>query len=624
MYHKTVINLKTTLQLSTFLLLSILAIPISHGQGQNLNYVFYRINTAIFWRLKSIPNHGKPLRVGISNFHNEETRKGCNPLTTSLAEGFMQYFHEMNNLTGNKFEIVPRQGLGFIENECSIANSGSSCTHESLVDKADIFITGSWNRSGRLTVKAISFTKYGTRELMVQREIVDLQSISAADRSCWQNHGNMDQERRAEWQRWQQKMQEDFDKVTALVRRRPNATDLHRKAWKGFLARYPVSKNNPYSQKDEELRAEAERQQALAVTDNSHSTDDNWLKVLVAEEDRERAKWQRWQQKMQADFDKVTALVRQNPNATNLHRKAWQWFLARYPISENNPYSQKDDELRTEAARSIQQIEADRLARIEKAKQKAAIRLRKPYEPEMVSIPGGSFMMGSPDNEEGRRGNEGPQHKVYIKAFKMGKYEVTVGQFKLFVQDTNYKGSKVSFEFQCKDFMQPTFTQADNHPVVCVTWLDAVAYTEWLSRKTGKNYRLPTEAEWEYVARAGTSTKYWWGNEIGHNRANCDGDYCGDSYNYTSPVGSFAANPWGIYDTVGNVSEWTCSDYTSSYDGSEMKCLLSGASAHVLRGGSWRSNAGHVRAASRYRHEPGSRSNFVGFRACEVQVSQVR
>jgi len=154
--------------------------------GRDINDVFSRLNWIIFSRLMSLPNNNQPLRVAISNFHNEETGKGCKPLTQSLAEGFEQYFHRNNSLVGNKFEVVPRQGLNFIENECSIANRGSSCTHSELVAKADIFITGSWNRSGRLTVKAILFTQDGsTRTLAVERETVDLQSIAGADRTCW-------------------------------------------------------------------------------------------------------------------------------------------------------------------------------------------------------------------------------------------------------------------------------------------------------------------------------------------------------------------------------------------------------------------------------------------------------
>ncbi len=256
---------------------------------------------------------------------------------------------------------------------------------------------------------------------------------------------------------------------------------------------------------------------------------------------------------------------------------------------------------------------------------------RLPFEPEMVSIPAGSFRMG--DIQGGGASDEKPVHEVYIKSFKMGKYEITVGQYMACVRDGGCKppewqekGSEYNAKTGSDDHYRKLGSALtnSNHPIVGVSWHDALAYTKWLSRKTGKKYRLPTEAEWEYVARAGTSTKYWWGNEIGHNRANCDG--CGSKWDdkSTSPVGSFAANPWGIYDTVGNVWEWTCSKYTSPYDGSEMKCLLSGASARVFRGGSWSHYADDVRAAYRNGFEPGNQFNDVGFRACEVQVSQVR
>ncbi len=288
------------------------------------------------------------------------------------------------------------------------------------------------------------------------------------------------------------------------------------------------------------------------------------------------------------------------------------------------------------AAEKRQREEAERKAQLarqaaERARQQQVVQPppppRRSFEPAMVSIPAGSFKMG--DIQGGGDSDENPVHEVYIKAFKISKHEITVGQYMACVRDGGCKppewqekGSKYNAKTGSDDHYRKLGSALtnSNHPIVGVSWNDGVDYAKWLSRKTGKKYRLPTEAEWEYVARAGTSTKYWWGNEIGHNRANCRGDYCGDSYQYTSPVGSFAANPWGVYDTAGNVREWTCSQYTSSYDGSEMKCLLSGASARVFRGGSWSNNAVLVRAASRLWNEPGSQSFNVGFRACEVQV----
>jgi len=147
-------------------------------------------------------------------------------------------------------------------------------------------------------------------------------------------------------------------------------------------------------------------------------------------------------------------------------------------------------------------------------------------------------------------------------------------------------------------------------PVTDVSWHDATAYAQWLSEQTGHQYRLPTEAEWEYAARAGTETKYWWGNEIGSNNANCDG--CDDSYQYTAPVGSFAANPFGLFDTAGNVWEWTCSEYQNQYAGKEQQCAQGGRL--VLRGGSLGNEPRGVRAANRGRYADDDRGVIVGFR----------
>jgi len=153
-----------------------------------------------------------------------------------------------------------------------------------------------------------------------------------------------------------------------------------------------------------------------------------------------------------------------------------------------------------------------------------------------------------------------------------------------------------------------------NRPVIYVYWNDATAYAKWLSNQTGKKYRLPTEAEWEYAARAGTETKYWWGNEIGKNRANCDSD-CGDSFEYTAPVGSFSANKLGLYDTSGNVWEWTCSEYENKYNGKEKGCIGKNSNKNrVLRGGSWSYFPRYVRSADRDGYTPDNRLDDYGFR----------
>ncbi|OAD19596.1 Sulphatase-modifying factor domain protein [Candidatus Thiomargarita nelsonii] len=217
--------------------------------------------------------------------------------------------------------------------------------------------------------------------------------------------------------------------------------------------------------------------------------------------------------------------------------------------------------------------------------------------PEMVWIPAGSFRMG--DIQGGGHPDEKPVHSVSItQRFAMGRYEVTFAEYDKFAEATG--GEKPSDRGWGRG----------NRPVINVSWHDAVAYAEWLSVQTGKEYRLPMEAEWEYAARAGTETKYWWGNDIGENKANCDN---GDRFNYTAPVGSFAPNPFGIYDTAGNVWEWTCSPYTDRYNGQEQLCVNS-ASPFVLRGGSWNSGARRARPADRNWRQPTERSWSDGFR----------
>ena len=184
--------------------------------------------------------------------------------------------------------------------------------------------------------------------------------------------------------------------------------------------------------------------------------------------------------------------------------------------------------------------------------------------PELVVVPTGSYMMGAPSSEDGRD-NEGPVHRVRIGwAFAVGVKEVTVGEYGRFVSETGrsmgdscwtYEGGEWK-ERSGRSWRNPGFSQTDGHPVVCVSWDDAKAYVGWLSGETGEGYRLLSESEWEYVSRAGTRTAYWWGDEIGRSRANCD--RCGSRWDeeQTAPVGSFSANAFGLHDVHGNVWEW--------------------------------------------------------------------
>jgi formylglycine-generating enzyme required for sulfatase activity len=219
--------------------------------------------------------------------------------------------------------------------------------------------------------------------------------------------------------------------------------------------------------------------------------------------------------------------------------------------------------------------------------------------PEMVWIPAGRFQMG--DIQGGGYSDEKPVHWVSINKFAMGRYEVTFAEYDKFAEATGR--TKPSDRGWGRG----------NRPVINVSWNDVTAYAEWLSQQTGKQYRLPTEAEWEYAARAGTETKYWWGNDIGSNRANCDG--CGSRWDdkSTAPVGSFAANPFGLFDTVGNVWEWTCSEYEEKYTGKEQRCAKS-AGRFAVRGGSWGDSAHRVRSAYRSWDTPAERGDFLGVR----------
>jgi formylglycine-generating enzyme required for sulfatase activity/cell division septal protein FtsQ len=243
--------------------------------------------------------------------------------------------------------------------------------------------------------------------------------------------------------------------------------------------------------------------------------------------------------------------------------------------------------------------------------------------PEMVVIKAGTFRMG--DIQGNGDNDEQPVHEVSIEeSIAIGRYEVTVGEFRQFVNATGYQ-TDAEKQDSCSSYTNnrwddvkganwrnPGFSQSDTHSVTCLSWNDANAYAKWLTEQTGHHYRLPTEAEWEYAARAGTTTKYWWGNDIGSNQANCDN--CGDSFKHTAPVGSFAANPFGLFDTVGNVWEWTCSNYQYKYTGKEQRCAKNNVDGFAVRGGSWLLDAHRARAANRDGVTPSDSYDNLGTR----------
>ena len=225
---------------------------------------------------------------------------------------------------------------------------------------------------------------------------------------------------------------------------------------------------------------------------------------------------------------------------------------------------------------------------------------------EMIAIPGGTFLMGSPDNEAERSSNESPQHQVTVPSFFMGKYQLTQAQYQAIIG------------------VNPSSFKGDNRPVENVSWDDAVAFCQKLIQKTGKNYRLPSEAEWEYACRAGTKTPFSFGDNITTDLVNYDGNYPynsapkGKYRQETTDVGTFPPNAFGLYDMHGNVCEWCEDDWHENYinapkDGSAWNSQ-SGSVRRLLRGGSWGSNARYCRSALRYGLLRGSRYYYCGFR----------
>jgi len=227
--------------------------------------------------------------------------------------------------------------------------------------------------------------------------------------------------------------------------------------------------------------------------------------------------------------------------------------------------------------------------------------------PEMVVIPSGKFRMGDIQNKHGK--NEQPVHEVHIaRPFTISKYEITFDQYDEFASATGRK------------LPDDEGWGRGRQPVIRVSWNDAVAYAAWLSRQTGMRYRLPSEAEWEYAARGGTETVYWWGNEVKQGLANCRG--CGSRWDgkQTAPVGSFKPNPFGLYDTAGNVSERVQDCRHESYQGAPVDGSAweenDGGDCGVrgIRGGMWLWAHDYLRSSSRFWNRPTFSGRAIGFR----------
>jgi len=275
--------------------------------------------------------------------------------------------------------------------------------------------------------------------------------------------------------------------------------------------------------------------------------------------------------------------------------------------------------------------------------------------PRMVMLPRGAFTMGATVREEELesvpqelRGRSVPPTRVVIQAgLAMAIHTVTRGEYAAFVAATSrpivpgcyaFTNSGLSYEYQeqpSADWRNPGFAQTDNHPVVCVNWQDATDYAAWISQRAGRTYRLPSEAEWEYAARAGTTTMRWWGDSQSSACAHANvADLtlattlnldrrpqftfrCTDGHVYTAPVGSFRANSFGLHDMLGNVWQWTADCLNPNLEGqlSDGSARVDGnCTERMMRGGSWSHLPWYVRAGNRVRGQMTERFSFVGFR----------
>ena len=233
--------------------------------------------------------------------------------------------------------------------------------------------------------------------------------------------------------------------------------------------------------------------------------------------------------------------------------------------------------------------------------------------PEMVVVPAGGFRMGCLSNDEDCSALEKPVHEVMIlQPFALSVHEVTFEDYDRFTYPNKVDDAGWG---------------RDGRPVINVTWNDAQDYVEWLSAQTDAEYRLPSASEWEYAARAGTTTKYSWGDAIGSNRANCFSDHlgfmdqCRERFRYTAPVGSFRGNGFGLHDMPGNVAEWVADCWNESYVGapSDGGAWLQGdCSLRVYRGGDWRADPWFLRAAYRFRSPAVNRYDDLGFRVART------
>ncbi len=310
----------------------------------------------------------------------------------------------------------------------------------------------------------------------------------------------------------------------------------------------------------------------------------------LKKEDDNKKSWAQWQTRMKADHERANAI-----SDAALRAKALERFLGAY--KQDNPWSSEDDTLRSQASSNLERLRAQGQPTQNMAQAGQSFKNCTDC-PEMVVIPSGTFTMGNNDYND-----EKPPHNVTIRNFAMGIYEVTQGQWKAVM------GNNPSSFSSC----------GDTCPVEAVSWDDIQQYIQKLNAKSGQQYRLPSEAEWEYAARAGSTDKWSFGSD--ESQLGEYAWYATNSYSSTHGVGQKKPNAFGLYDMSGNVWEWTQDCWDNSYSGasSDGSAWTTGTCGQrVLRGGSWINLASYTRAAVRVGYVTSNRNDFLGFRLARI------
>ena len=374
-----------------------------------------------------------------------------------------------------------------------------------------------------------------------------------------------------------------------------------------------------------EVRQQQQRQLALMEQRKQAQLEEKRKQEAVQRELEQKQRKQQAVQRTQALREQALRL-----------REEEKQRVAQEALTQKREQARKKQEQLAEQQKRLDEIEARvRASQAQILPEAPGTEFRDPFVdhsgegPLMVLLPGGRFVMGSSERERqmalhaGAQASwikrETPQHPVQIGlGFAIGKKPLTVGEWRQFVQATGWRDESAP------NWQHPGFAQDEHHPVVWISWLDVQAYCQWLSSVTGQRYRLPSEAEWEYACRAGTQSPFSFGEHIHSGMANYDSNFTwnggakGEARHGTTRSGSFAPNPWGLYDMHGNVWEWVQDLVHGSYEGAPQdgSAWESGATNghRVLRGGSWLYGPRYLRSASRNGYDQNSRNDIVGAR----------